>query len=383
MDDALAAGRAGGRLTFTTEPAPPPETEIALVCVPTPTGEDGLLDLAAVEATTARLVAALPQSATIVVRSTLPLHGPERLAALGSPGRRPALLVNPEYMREGRALADFRAPSRVTVGYLDPADRPAAERFAGLYAALGAPVIVADAASVVLMKLSSNVFLALKVAFANELARLADATGAEYDAVADGIGLDPRIGRSFLDAGPGFGGSCLPEQAEAIAVEADRRGLAAPLLASVARSNRVHQGELVATVERALPRGLGGARVAVLGLAFKAGTNDVRRSPGIALAALLRSRGATVVGYDPVANGPATRDDPELETAPSAADAASGADAVVVATEWPEFAALDWATLAAGMRGTVVFDTRRVLPAEAVRAAGLTYVALGRATPAS
>ncbi len=379
MEEALAAGLDATRLTFTTEPIPPADTDIALVCVPTPTGADGLLDLSLVERSVAGLIGALPPTASIVVRSTLPLHGAERLASLGPPGGRPALMVNPEYMREGRALADFRAPSRVTVGYVDDADRPATERFAELYASLGAPVIVADAGSIVLMKLASNVFLALKVAFANELARLADATGSDYTVVADGIGLDPRIGRAFLDAGPGFGGSCLPEQAESIATESERRGVTAPLLASIAHSNDVHQGEIVAAVGRALPRGLDGARVAVLGLAFKAGTNDVRRAPGIALASLLRSRGASVVGFDPVANAPARHADPALETAVSPAEAARGADAVVVATEWPEFADLDWRALAAVMRGTLVFDTRRIVAPDAVRDAGLDYVALGRA----
>jgi UDPglucose 6-dehydrogenase len=144
----------------------------------------------------------------------------------------------------------------------------------------------------------------------------------------------------------------------------------------------VHQEELVGTVERALPAGLVGARVAVLGLAFKAGTNDVRRSPGLALAAQLRARGASVVGFDPVANTPAGQDDPELETADSAGDAARGADALVVATEWPEFGRLDWAALAGVMRGRVVLDTRRIASAQDVRSAGLTYLALGRASQA-
>ena len=378
LEDALAAGIRDGRLRFTTASAPPPETEVALVCVPTPTGAHGLLDLSTVEDVAARLIAALPSAATIVVRSTLPLHGPDRLEALAAPGARPALVVNPEYLREGRALQDFRAPTRVTVGWVDPADQAAARRFAALYEPLGAPIVVADARSVVLTKLASNVFLALKVAFANELARLSDASGADYPTVADGVGLDPRIGRAFLDAGPGYGGSCLPEQAETIALETERRDVEAPLLRAIAVSNRAHQAAIVASMEGAIPGGLSGARIGLLGLAFKAGTNDVRHAPGLALAALLRSRGARVVAYDPVANAAASVADPRLQTADSAAAAARDADALVIATEWPAFAALDWSELGSAMRGKLVLDTRRVLDAGQVRAAGLTYVALGR-----
>jgi UDPglucose 6-dehydrogenase len=286
--------------------------------------------------------------------------------------------VNPEFMREGRALEDARRPSRVVVGWLRLTEADAARRFAALYAPLGAPTIIADAASVVLLKLASNVFLSAKIAFADELARLSDAIGADVGTVVDGLGLDLRIGRAFLDAGPGFGGSCLPEQAAAIAVETARRGIDAPLMGSIARSNTAHQAQIVAAIAGHLAHGLEGARVAVLGLSFKANTDDVRFSPALAIIRGLRGAGADVVAYDPVSSAAAGRVDPELRTATSAAEAVVGADAVVVVTEWSEFEALDWSLLAPTLRGDLVYDTRRILAAADVEAAGLRYVGLGR-----
>jgi UDPglucose 6-dehydrogenase len=382
LEDALHQELARDRLSFTTDPSPGPAIGMAVVCVPTPIGRDGLLDTSVVESVVGRLVRDLGPDGTIVVRSTLPLGGPERLERIAATGRksgRPAIVVNPEFMAEGRALADFAAPSRVAIGYLAPADRAGADRLAALYAPLNAPLILADARSIVLWKLASNVFLSLKIAFANELARLSDATGADVTVVADGLGLDPRIGRAFLNSGPGFGGSCLPEQAAAIAVEAARCDVEAPLLSVIATSNTTHQEQLVSTVERLLPAGLRKAKIAVLGLAFKANTDDVRHSPALIVARGLRARGARVVGYDPVADRSARAADPELETASTAAEAIDGSDGVVIATEWQEFASLDWPALAATMRGDLVYDTRRTVDPEAVTAAGLRYVGLGRA----
>ncbi len=382
LDKALVDGIASGRLRFQTDPTPPAGTDFAVVCVPTPMGPDGVLDISFVESVVHRLLRELPDDRAIVIRSTLPLSAPEHLAALVDDRRGPSVAINPEFMREGHALADFAAPSRVVVGHLRPFDSAAAVRFAALYEPLGAPVIVGDARSVVLIKLASNVFLGAKIAFADELARLCDSIGADVSVVVDGIGSDPRIGRSFLEPGPGFGGSCLPEQSEAMAVEASSRNLRAPLFAAIAASNTTHREEIVTTLASYLPDGLPGARIALLGLAFKANTDDVRQSPALHLAAALRARGARAIGYDPVAERTARRADPDLETAPSAADAATEADAVLVVTEWREFGALDWAELAGRMRGDLVYDTRRCVDATAVRAAGLRYVPLGRAAVA-
>jgi len=368
------------RLTFTTETAPPDGASVSFVCVATPTDAAGPLSLAQVRAVVGGLLDRTDASHTIVVRSTLPLDGPAALAALrGGRGDVAALVTNPEFMREGSGLRDFDQPGRLVTGWVEPRDEAAARAVLGLYEGIVAERLVADAGSVALIKLGSNVFLAMKVAYANELARLSEAVGADAKAVADGIGLDPRIGRSFLDAGPGFGGSCLPEQADALASESVRAAVEAPLIASVGPANRTHQAAIVDRVSALLGTGgVAGRRVAIVGLAFKANTDDVRESPALALARLLRDAGATVVGTDPRANRRAKLAQPDLELVDDAVTAATGADAVVVATEWPEFRSLDWAKVAAVMTGDLVYDARRVVDPAAVAAAGLRLAVIGR-----
>ena len=204
------------------------------------------------------------------------------------------------------------------------------------------------------------------------MARVADATGADIEAVIAGIGLDTRIGTAFLKPGPGIGGSCLPEQAVAIALQTAALDVEAPLLSSVHRSNAVHQREIVARLEALLggPGSLVGRRIALLGLAFKADTDDVRESPALALAANLRAAGADVLTHDPRAERRARLADPTLVVAPTALEALRGAEAVVVVTEWAEYGAIDWVAAAAAMRGTLVYDTRGVVDVEAARRAG-------------
>jgi UDPglucose 6-dehydrogenase len=262
----------------------------------------------------------------------------------------------------------------------------------GLYAGIDAPTLIANARSVALIKLASNGFLALKVAYANELARLADAYGADARIVADGMGMDERIGRSFLDAGPGFGGSCLPEQAVALSSLAGAAGISAPVLDAVAVANDAHQRAIVARLADLLRAGglpdtatassgrpsLAGWRIALLGLTFKANTDDVRESPALALAALLDTAGATVVATDPRASERARRVAPNLAIAATPEEAAAGADAILVATEWEEYRSIDWSACARALRGDLVFDLRGVVDRAAAERAGLRTVALGR-----
>ena len=384
LEEAIRSGLGRGTLAFTTELDPPADATCSIVCVNTPTGPEGPLSTVNVEAAVGRLLDGTGPDHTIVVRSTLPLEGPDRLLRVAA-GRDPraAIVTNPEFMREGNALADFDAPNRVVTGWLEPRDEPAARAVADLYAPLGTPALVADARSVALIKLGSNVFLGMKIGYANEMARVADAIGADIDTVIEGIGLDARIGTAFLRPGPGFGGSCLPEQAVAIALQTAALDVEAPLLSSIHRSNATHQRQVVGRLEALLggPGSLAGRRVALLGLSFKADTDDVRESPALALAAHLRDAGAQVVGYDPRATARARRADAALETADNVAAAVTGADAVVIATEWREFGALDWRAVAAAMRGDLVYDTRAVADVEAVRAAGLRLERLGRPGP--
>jgi UDPglucose 6-dehydrogenase len=383
LTEAIAQGLADGSLAFTTELDPPADAAFTFVCVNTPTGPDGPLSTAHVEAAIERLLTRVGPEHTIVVRSTLPLDGPARLTALASgfPDRA-SIVTNPEFMREGQALEDFDRPNRVVTGWLEPRDTPAAQAVLELYAPLGAPSLVADARSVALIKLGSNVYLGMKISFANELARVADATGADIGEVIAGIGLDGRIGTAFLQPGPGIGGSCLPEQAVAIALETVFLDVEAPLLSAVHRSNAVHQRQIVNRLERLLggTGSLAGRRIALLGLSFKANTDDVRESPALALAANLRASGADVLAHDPKAEARARLADPLLDVAATPLDAVRDADAVVVATEWVEYAQLDWEKVAAAMRGTLVYDTRGVVDVAAARAAGLWVVRLGRPT---
>jgi UDPglucose 6-dehydrogenase len=396
--DGLRAGRApvfepgledairdlGDRLDFTTDLRPPDDAGYSFVAVSTPSGPDGPLAMDNVLQVVDGLLDATGPAHTIVVRSTLPMAGPGALAALrGARSDTPAIVTNPEFMREGSALRDFERPGRVVAGWLEERDRAAATAVIELYAGIDAPTLVADAGSVALIKLGSNVFLAMKVAYANELARLSDAFGADAPLVADGLGMDERIGRSFLDAGPGFGGSCLPEQAVALARMAAAGGVPSPLIDAIAASNRTHQGAIVTRLGELIGRGRGrealrDARIGLLGLAFKANTDDVRESPALAIAAELRAAGATVTATDPRAMDRARRADPALLTAPDPAAAAADADAVLIVTEWPEYRALDWPAIAAAMRGNLVYDTRGVADPAGVAGAGLRLERLGR-----
>jgi UDPglucose 6-dehydrogenase len=407
LEDALARSAEAGLLAFTTDLTPPADCRFSIVTVSTPTGPDGPLSTVNVEAVVAGLLAATGPDHTIVIRSTLPVDGPARLLALRAAHPDGAAIVtNPEFMREGSALADFDRPDRLVVGWIEQGDETAARAVLGLYAGIEAPTLVADARSVALVKLATNVFLAAKVAYANELARICDVVGADVDVVADGIGLDPRIGRSFLTAGPGYGGSCLPEQAVALSLITAARDIPTPLIEAVSRSNETHQRAIVSRLAALIgagaavgagagagtgstgatgpagavagPGGLEGCRIALLGLSFKANTDDVRESPALSLARYMREAGATVVGTDPRAIAKARRADPELLTEDSVQAAVAGADAVLVATEWRDFATLDWVDLATRMDGDLVYDTRDIVPGDIVRAAGLRYASLGR-----
>jgi UDPglucose 6-dehydrogenase len=379
LDEAVGACAAAGLLRFTTDVAPPRAARFHFVTVGTPATPEGSLSMTQVEAVVAGLLEAGTAEQAIVIRSTLPLDGPRRLAGLArETPRRPAIVVNPEFTREGSALGDFQAPSRVVTGWLAPQDTPAAEAVAELYAPLGAPTLVTDARSAVVIKMASNVLLATKISFANEIARLCEALGADVGTVTAGIGLDPRLGPAFLRPGPGIGGSCLPEQAVVLRETAAELNVPAPLLDAISRSNEVHQEAIVRRVGALIGAdGLHGKRIALLGLAFKADTDDVRHSPSLALARAFRSAGASVTGYDPRAAANAQRADPTLRVEGDVATALEGADAVVIATEWPAFAALDWASLAPRLRGDLVYDTRRIADPAAVASAGLRYERLG------
>jgi UDPglucose 6-dehydrogenase len=387
LDELVAEGLASGALRFATDYADTRGAELLIVCVGTLDAAeewDGTIVRAAVTAIAAD--ATLPRR--IVVRSTL-LPGTARELAADVRQIDPTVVLahNPEFTREAVAVKDFLGPDRVVIG-VDSHDEPGpaadlADALREVYAPLEAPLVVTDLTSAETIKVASNVFLAAKITFANEISRLTAAAGADAQAVVDGMGLDRRIARAFLSPGPGFGGSCFPSQARALPQLAASHGVQTPLLDAIWPSNVRQADWLLDGLERAAGRSLAGTRVALLGLTFKAGTDDLRESPALRLGQALLARGATVAAYDPVSleagvvmlRGLAP--DTPVEAAASVADACAGAEAVVIATEWPEFAELDWTALAPTMAGDVVVDGRRVVDAEAASAADLRVVALG------
>jgi UDPglucose 6-dehydrogenase len=387
LDELVGEGLASGRLTFETDHATIADCELAIVCV-------GTLDEAeewdgGIVRSAVRGIAGDPSlPRRIVIRSTLlPGTAASIAAELRDLDPTVRLAHNPEFTREAVAITDFLKPDRVVIGVDGHDDRGAgtalAETLRDVYAPLDAPILVTDLTSAETIKIASNVFLAAKITFANEIARLTAATGADAAAVVDGMGLDRRIVRSFLSPGPGWGGSCFPSQARALPRLARSFGVQTPLMDAIWPSNVRQADWLLDGLERAANRPVGGMRVALLGLTFKAGTDDLRESPAIRLGRALLSRGASVTAYDPlaleagVARLAETAVEGSVRPAPSAVSACAGADAVVVATEWPEFSLLDWGVIAPTMAGRVIIDGRQVVDAAAATMAGLRVVALG------
>lgn len=348
-------------------------TEVAMICVGTPLAADGQSDLSQVEAacrTAGRLT-----TGPIVVRSTLPVGSTGDLAEwLGRPDSE-GIVSNPEFLRQGSAVSDFRTPTRIVIGTHDGSTTPAAAMVRELYRPLGAPVLVTDYVSAEMIKNVANAFLAMRLSFVNEVADLCEAYGADIDGVVAGIGLDPRIGSSYLRPGIGFGGSCLPKELANLVRLGQRRGLAMPLLEGVGRVNDTRATRIADRIEGDLGS-LHGKRIGLLGLSFKPDTDDTRYSPSIALATRLTERGADVVAHDPVVPDSATSGIP-LRRASSAEEAIEGADLVVLATEWPEYRELAWDRLGTTARRAVVFDGRNALDREGLRRAGWRVLSVG------
>jgi UDPglucose 6-dehydrogenase len=372
LAELVAAGMAAGRLTFHGDnPAAVAGAEAVFVAVPTPEGEGGEVDLSFVLAALRSVAAVVGPPTPIVIKSSVPPGTAVRLgAALRDLSCHAPLVINPEFLQEGRAVEDVLHPYRVVVGSDDP---QAAALVGELHAPFGAPVLLTGAASAELAKYASNAYLATRLTFVNVIAHVAEAVGADVNDVLGALALDPRVGPHYLRPGPGYGGSCFPKDVRALVAAAAAHGHDLKLLRSVVETNEDQLDRVVAKV-RAAAGGLQGRVVGLLGLAFKGGTADTRSSPAVALAVRLVAAGARVQAFDPAARV----DLPGVEVVPDAVAAAAGADVLLVATEWAEFAALDPAVLAAVMRGRVVVDARNLLDREAVAAAGLDYRGLGR-----
>ena len=372
VDELLA--RNAARLHFTTELGDALEhARLLFVAVGTPATESGDADLTSVHA----VVDAMPASGhALVMKSTVPCGtGATIQRIFGERGKSAMSYVScPEFLKEGSAVQDFMHPDRVVVG--DSGDW-AGDAVVELYAPLGAPLVRTDVQSAEMIKLAANAFLATKISFINEIANVCEETGADVIEVAHGVGLDARIGPKFLHAGIGYGGSCFVKDVSALKLLAANSGYHFQLLNAVIEVNELQKRRVVSKLQKHLGA-LAGKRIALLGLAFKPNTDDMRGASSLVLAARLQAEGVDVAAFDPIAEREARKVMPDLDYAPSALEAVDGADAVVLVTEWPELVALDWAEVARRMAGDVVIDGRNALAPEVLLAAGLTYEGVGR-----
>ncbi|MHC4996181.1 MAG: UDP-glucose dehydrogenase family protein [Planctomycetota bacterium] len=383
LDELLAGEVAAGRIRYSTDvPGSVVDRDVVMICVGTPPDATGRADLSYV-ASAARTIAENLTGYTVVVeKSTVPVRTGDRVSRTMEHHVRDGVefdvASNPEFLREGCAVADALNPDRIVIGV--PSER-AGEVMRELYGSLQCPIIVTDVASAELIKHASNSFLATKISFINAVSRICELSGADVEQVAQGMGLDSRIGPKFLRAGVGYGGSCFGKDLDAFAEIASELGYEFGLLREVQAINKAQRLHLIHLLRQEMWV-LKGKRVCLLGLAFKPDTDDVRDAPALTIARRLIEEGATVVGYDPKGAEGAKAIIPELELAPDAYAAAEGADGLILVTEWPEFADIDFAKLKGLMRVGIVVDGRNFWDPAAAHAAGLTYKSMGRPDPA-
>ncbi|MGH8945963.1 MAG: UDP-glucose dehydrogenase family protein [Acidimicrobiia bacterium] len=354
----------------TSNPEAVRAARFVFLCLPTPDGGDGRADLRYIDGVIEELAIEVDEDTLFVIKSTVPPGTTssirKRLADLGSPAR---VVSHPEFLREGRAVDDFLEPDRLVVGAFEASD---ADAVAGLYHSIDTTVVKTDPTSAEMIKYASNSYLAARLTFVNTLANVCEAVGADVMDVITGMGLDHRIGHHFLQPGPGYGGSCFPKDTIALIGVAEDAGYDFELLRSVIRADDEQRRRVADKVRQAAGGGLRGRRVAMWGIAFKAGTDDIRESPALRIAALLQQDGAEVVAYDPEASSELVR------MASDPISAVKEADVLLITTEWPEFSTVDMNQVAKALKGHRVVDARNVLDPAAVRAAGLDYWGLGR-----
>jgi len=352
--------------------------EFVFLCVGTPQGDDGSADLSALEAVAREIAPLLQPDAVVVNKSTVPV-GTTRLVArwLAESGVRHDARVasNPEFLREGTAVRDFLQPQRIVIGC---DDATVAVRVSELYRGVPAPIVVTDAASAEMIKQASNAYLATKISFINAIANVCEAVGADVRDVALGMGYDPRIGSDFLHPGPGFGGACLPKDTAALLHTAAQFDYDFSLLRGVLDVNERQRDHMIDAIRVMAGGDLAGKRIAVLGLTFKANTDDLRDSPAMTITNDLVAGGAAVCAFDPVAGPAAANEIPGLEVAIDAYDACDGADVLAILTEWDQFRWLDYTRVVKAMAKPKVVDARNLLDPAAMRRLGFTYQGVGR-----
>ena len=375
LAELVAEGIASGRLSFVVGSVEAAKNcEVAFLCVPTPQGEDGSADLSYVQRASEEISAALPFEAIVVNKSTVPVGSTKVVEkALKRPDVK--VVSNPEFLREGSAVQDFLKPDRVVVGSDDQA---AAMKVASLYDGLSTRVIITDPASAETIKYAANAFLATKLSFINAIAAICEGVGADINDVVVGIGSDKRIGENFLRPGPGWGGSCFPKDSRALIKIAEDADYSFDLLKGVITVNDQQLDRVADKIRLAAGGNLSGKIVAVWGLTFKAGTDDLRDSPAIAIIERLMKLGARVQAYDPTVNVIRPGIPSDLVIAASCGEATAQADVLAVLTEWDEFKWVSASETSTHMTGKQIIDARNLLDRKDWERAGFTYQGIGR-----
>ncbi|MFB7500402.1 UDP-glucose dehydrogenase family protein [Streptomyces sp. NPDC056161] len=365
------------RLRFTLDAREALENaEVAYVCVDTPPTPSGDADLSRVWSVIEDLKTA-PRLAAVVMKSTVPVGtGDQVRAALDAAGLGVGYASNPEFTAEGRAVQDFMHPDRIVIGASDSAT---AHLISNLHKGVDGPVETMSIASAEMVKLASNALLATKITFINEIAAVCEATGADVEEVAAAVGMDHRLGPHFLRAGLGYGGSCFPKDSRALRAMASNSGQPFQLLSTVIEVNDLQPRRAIARLKEELG-GLRGRRIALLGLTFKAGTDDMREAPSRIIASRLVSEGAELTGWDPMARLRPEAPWDRLERTETVIEAVTGCDAAIIVTEWPMLAEVDWASAATAMKTPLLFDGRNLLDPQHLRRCGFTCMGVGRAT---
>ena len=375
LAELVAEGMASGRLSFVVGSVEAAKScDIAFLCVPTPQGEDGSADLSYVQRAAEEIATVLPFEAIVVNKSTVPVGSTKVVErALKRPDVK--VVSNPEFLREGSAVQDFLKPDRVVIGSDDQA---AAMKVASLYDGLSTRVIITDPASAETIKYAANAFLATKLSFINAIAAICEGVGADINDVVVGMGSDKRIGENFLRPGPGWGGSCFPKDSRALIKIAEDADYSFDLLKGVITVNDQQLDRVADKIRIAVGGSLSGKVVAIWGLTFKAGTDDLRDSPAIAIIERLMKIGARVQAFDPTVTDIRTGIPNDLVIASSSAEATSKADVLAVLTEWDEFKWVSPSTIAISMAGKQIIDGRNLLDRKDWERAGFTYQGIGR-----
>ena len=381
LEEMVSRNVGDGRLTFSTDLEPAVQkAEVVFIAVGTPPREDGSTNLDFVEDAAKGIARALNRYKVIVNKSTVPVGTGNFVRETIETNKRRAVdfdvVSNPEFLREGSAITDTLVPDRIVIG---AANKVVAMRLLELYAPLERPMIVTDVASAEMIKYASNAFLATKISFANAIANICEEAGADVNQVVKGMGLDSRIGQAFLSAGLGYGGSCFPKDTRSLLHTAQTFGYDFPLLEATIATNDDQPKRFISKIHRALGGdNLQGKTVGVLGLAFKPNTDDMREAKSLDVIADLLASGATVKAYDPIAIENTKQVFPQITYCANAYEVASGADALVIVTEWNEFKVLNFERLASLMARTLILDGRNLYDPERLRRLGFEYHSIGR-----